>query len=194
MLIYNELENIKDLGPLCVALGSFDGLHKGHQKLIKRCVKLAREKGCRAAVFSFSNHPLDVIKGDGTVQKVLTEERKAQILEQLGAEILVAPGFTRDIMKMSPEEFVSGLILENMEMIHAVCGFNYSFGYMGSGHPAELRKLGRKYGFGVSVCRELKIDGITASSTELRHFISEADEAGYRLFTGRSFADDGIML
>ena len=193
MIIYTELEKLKELGPLCVALGSFDGLHKGHQRLIKRCAELAREKGCRAAVFSFSNHPLDVIRGEGTVRRILSEERKAEILDRLGIDILIAPAFTRDIMEMSPERFVKELIVDNMDMVHAFCGFNYSFGYKASGSPKELKALGRKYGFSVSVSREYKIDGVTASSTELRRFISENDEAGYRLFTGRSFEEDGII-
>jgi riboflavin kinase/FMN adenylyltransferase len=194
MIIINKLENLKELGPLCVALGSFDGLHKGHQRLIKRCAKLAEEKGCRAAVFSFSNHPLDVIKGEGTVRRILSEERKAEILEQLGIDILIAPTFTRDIMEMSPERFVKELIVDNMDMVHAFCGFNYSFGYKASGSPKELRALGRKYGFSISVSREYRIDGVTASSTELRHFIAEGDEASYIKFTGRSFKDDSLII
>ncbi len=192
MIIYDSLEKLNTDAPLCIALGSFDGLHKGHQKLIRRCVELSRKNGYIPAVFSFSNHPLDAVKGPGTVKKVISEERKAQILEAMGAEILIAPEFTRDIMVLSPESFIKDLILDNMDMKHAVCGFNYSFGYRAQGKAGDLRALGRKYGFGVTVCREFTIGGMTVSSTELRSFIEAGDEASYIRFTGRSFEEDRI--
>ncbi len=97
-------------------------------------------------------------------------------------------------MEMSPERFITELIVDSMDMVHAFCGFNYSFGYKASGSPKELRALGRKYGFSISVSREYRIDGVTASSTELRHFIAEGDEASYIKFTGRSFKDDSIII
>ncbi len=192
MIIINELKDIRDIGPLCVALGSFDGLHKGHQKLIRRCVEISHKNGYIPAVFSFFNHPLDAIKGPGTVKPVISEVRKAQLLSEMSIEYLVAPEFTKDIMVLNPEDFIKSIILDNMDMRHAVCGFNYSFGYRASGKAKDLRTLGRKYCFGTTVCRELKIDGVTASSTELRHIIEIGDDSSYFRFTGRRFSLDHI--
>ena len=190
MIIYNSLDDLKIEMPLCIALGSFDGLHKGHQKLIKRCIELAKKEGLKPAVFSFSNHPLDAIKGEGSVRKILSPQKKAHILEDMGVELLIAPLFTREIMALSPEAFIKNIILDHMDMKHAVCGFNYSFGYKAEGKPKDLRRLGRKYGYLTTVVREYRINGITASSTHLRQFIEEGDEAAYKEFTGRDLKED----
>ncbi len=178
----------------CAALGNFDGVHRGHQELIKTCVEKAREKGLTPVVFTFLDHPMNAMSGRTVVKNIQTLEEKAESIEALGVEYMVAVPFTDDICKSSPEVFVRDILVSCLDIKEAVCGFNYSFGYKAEGSPEILRQLGEKYGFGVSVLDEFRIDGITVSSTYIRSLIDSGDMETYSKFTGRTYRIAGRVV
>ena len=106
MKIFNSLEEIKDIEETVVALGNFDGVHRGHQQIIERTVKSAEAAGLKSAVFTFSNHTRTLLKNVPPVKNILYAEEKAEIIESLGIDYLFNIPFTREIMNMSPERFV----------------------------------------------------------------------------------------
>ena len=116
MKIFNSLEEIKDIEETVVALGNFDGVHRGHQQIIERTVKNAEAAGLKSAVFTFSNHTRTLLKNVPPVKNILYAEEKAEIIESLGIDYLFNIPFTREIMNMSPERFVQEILVDKFRI------------------------------------------------------------------------------
>ena len=194
MKVFTYQEDIYGIEGACVALGNFDGIHIGHQALIKECVRIAKEKGLSAVVFTFMDHPMNVIAGKTVVKSIQTFEEKAQVAEKLGADYLVALRFTPEIMNMSPDSFVREFLVGSLKCREAVCGFNYSYGYKAQGNPESLRLAGEEYGFGVNVIDAVTVNGETVSSTKIRGFLAEGRIEDYKAFTGREYTITGNVV
>lgn len=177
-----------------VALGNFDGLHKGHQELIKEAVKIAEDKKLSSVVFTFRNHPSNAIAGKTVVKNIMDIHEKSIVAERLSVDYMVNIRFDKFIMKLEPEEFVERVLVKNLHIKHAVCGFNYSFGFKGAGTPEMLKELGEKYGFDVTVIPEFSIDGETVSSTAIRSLLEKGDMIKYQRFTGRTYKIGGYVM
>ena len=173
MKIFETLEEIRNIEPAAVALGNFDGVHLGHQELIRQMVNTARERGLKAAVFTFSNHPKDLLPKEKKVKNILNKKEKAQIIESLGVDYLFNIEFTKAIMTMEPITFINTLLLEKFNMKAAFCGFNYHFGYKAQGTPDVLRNVGMEKGFDVTEMSAYKIKGNIVSSSMISVLIIE---------------------
>ena len=194
MIIYNNWEDVKEIEKSAVALGNFDGVHLGHQKLIGEMVREAEKQGLTSVVFTFSNHPRNLIKGKGGVKNILYQNEKAKIIEGLGAEVLVDIPFTKEIMQLDPVAFVDHLLLEKLNMKAAFCGFNYSFGYKAQGTPEILRNIGLDEGFTVYEMDPFKINGNIVSSTMIRTMIAAGQVEKCPTYMGRHYAIGGEVV
>ena len=195
MIVYTTLLEAKEgIDSCAAALGNFDGVHKGHQALISACVSSAKEQGISSVVFTFLNHPLNEIAGKCVVRSIMTLKEKAEAVEALGADIMVAVPFNEEIRKSSPEEFVRSVLVDSLSAKQAFCGFNYSFGYKGEGDPARLTELGHKYGFAVSVMDEFDIDGKAVSSTRIRESLAAGDVESFEKLSGRRYCISGKVI
>ncbi|MBQ7060414.1 MAG: bifunctional riboflavin kinase/FMN adenylyltransferase, partial [Clostridia bacterium] len=121
-----------------LALGMFDGMHIGHKKLIDTCVLLAKHAGLEPAVFTFSNHPLELF--GARVPRLLTNEERAEIMKRLGVKKLIETEFTKELASLQPAAFVDMLKAETDPGL-IVCGFNYTFGKNKAGDAATLAGL-----------------------------------------------------
>ena len=195
MKIISYLEDAdKILESSVVALGNFDGVHKGHQELIKAAVDLAKKKGISSVVFTFSNHPMNVLAGKTVVKNIMDINEKAQVIENLSVDYMVNVQFNDFIRKSEPEYFVKRFLIKNLKMQHAVCGFNYNFGYKAEGTSELLKKMGEELGFGVTIIPELQVLGSTVSSTRIRKLISEGNMKEYNDCTGRLYRIEGKVI
>ena len=194
MKIFNSLEEIKDIEETVVALGNFDGVHRGHQQIIERTVKNAEAAGLKSAVFTFSNHTRTLLKNVPPVKNILYAEEKAEIIESLGIDYLFNIPFTREIMNMSPERFVQEILVDKFRIREAYCGFNYTFGHKAQGTPEVLMQEGRKHGFGIHIQEPFKIDGIVVSSTYIRELIKDGKLEECHRFMGRMYAIGGEVV
>lgn len=194
MNIYKKLNEIVNMQPTAVALGNFDGVHKGHQMLIRECVAAAEEKGLAPSVFTFTNHPVNEIAGKTIIKNIMTFEEKAEQLEKLGVENLFSPVFDDTIRTKGAFDFVKDILVDLFHTKHAVCGFNYRFGYKTEGDADRLAQLGREFGYGVSVIPEIRINGNTVSSTLIRQIIDEGRIDEYKDYTGRLYCIDGKVV
>lgn len=195
MKIFNLLEEIDDqIEETVVALGNFDGVHKGHQEIISRTVKSAEAAGYKSAVFTFSNHPKNLM-GSGTVVKnILYPEEKAAIIRQLGVDYMFNIPFDQNILTMDPVDFIDRLLLEKFHMKQAYCGFNYHFGYKARGDAELLMKEGMKKGFGIHIQEPFKIDGNLVSSTLIRGLIQEGKVDQCAKYMGRLYSIGGEVV
>ena len=174
-LIYGAEKYIKRNKPLYLALGNFDGLHQGHKEIINRVVQTAGQNGGLAAAFIFEPHPVKVIKPEKAPKLLVTAGRKAQLMEELGLDILIYQEFNREISCWSPEYFAREILVNKLDAVEVFVGFNYSFGYKGQGSPELLHKLGGTLGFFVRIIEPVEVKGHLVSSSLIRQLLVSGD-------------------
>ena len=194
MKVFSTIDEIKDIQASVVALGNFDGVHKGHQELIRRAVNSAKEKGLKSAVFTFANHPKNVLAGKPVIKNILYPEDKIDIIEKLGVDYLFSIEFTEEMMHMSTETFIHKILLDAFKMKEAYCGFNYHFGYKAQGNTQILQDAGKALGFGIEILDPFKIDGHLVSSTFIRNLISEGRVDECEKYMGRNYIVGGQVV
>ncbi len=194
MQVFSTVDKLCDQYPnITVALGTFDGVHIGHQKIIGRAVALAKAIQGTSVVFTFSNHPLSIVDPQRCPAQLISNEYKAELMQELGVDVLLNIPFTFELLKYSAAEFIH-LLKMNLTPKHIVIGPNYSFGYKCAGNPALLAEAGLKENFEVEVHPAVLMDGDIVSSTLIRKFIAEGNvSAGARLL-GRNFRIKGQVI
>jgi len=176
MKIIREIENYqKENKPLYLALGNFDGVHKGHRKLIIDTVTKAQSNNGLSAAFIFEPHPTKVLTPDHALRMIVTPQRKAELLEELGLDILIYNSFNLTIARWSPEEFVKKILVNRLKVREVFVGFNHSFGHKGAGTPEYLAELGEKYDFRVNIIQPVEEEGELVSSSLIRKALDEGD-------------------
>ena len=187
MKVYSRLLKFSSRYPdIVVALGMFDGVHIGHQSIIRRAVELAHSIKGTPMVFTFSNHPLEVLAPEHTPLLIGSRELRQRILEELGVEVLLELTFTRNLAKRTPEQFLQ-LLERDFAPRYVVTGPNYTFGRMGKGTGRMLVREGRRYGFRAEVCSAVLQDGRPVSSTRVRALLAEGNLELVNEFLGRPF-------
>lgn len=161
--------------PVYLALGNFDGVHKGHQSLIQALVARASENGGQAVAFIFEPHPAQVLVPERAPLLLNTPGRKAQLLGKMGLDILIYTPFTLEIAGWSPQEFVDRILINELHCREVFVGFNYTFGHRGAGTPELLQQLGEQLGFGVNVIAPVEFGGEPISSSLVRRALEEGD-------------------
>lgn len=192
MKIFTNLDNAEHIQATVIALGNFDGVHMGHRDLIRQAVNYAKDSGLRAAVFTFSNHPRELISGD-RVQNITPSYEKAAIIKKLGVDYIFNVEFTEEIHMMSPEDFINKILIEKMRMRHAFCGFNYRFGFQAAGTSQTLYDMGAASGFGVNILDPYKIEGHVVSSSLIRKLVADGRVEECEKYLGRHYAESGTV-
>lgn len=194
MKLFRSLDSIPQIEGTVVSLGNFDGVHIGHQELIRRTVKSARIASLKSAVFTFSNHPKNVLSGENTVKNILPLEDKIRIIKSLGIEILFLIDFDEYIHHLGAEEFITELLVGKFNMKEAYCGFNYRFGYQATGNPELMTRIGFREGFGIHVLEPVLVDGVIVSSTLIRERIEAGHLEDCKKYMGRNYSIGGQVI
>ncbi len=155
-----------------IALGFFDGVHIGHGELLKRTAEVAAHLGCRASVLTYSRHPSEVIGKTHVKLLNTTDERCEFILQLYGIDDVIVREFTREYSNLSCEEFFDKIIISELGACHVVAGFDFRFGIGGSGDAMRLIKLCENRDIGCDIIDEVKVDGVTVSSSGIRELIA----------------------
>lgn len=175
-----------------IALGTFDGLHLGHTDVINTARDYAERSGLKLAVFTFSNHPLALIRPDLVPVRIISAEEKIKLLESFGVDYLINIPFTEDFAALSPDEFLEKLACFNYRCL--VVGENFTYGFLGSGKTETLERSGRKNGFDVIVRPLVKINGNVVSSTGIRNLIQAGHIEYANRMLGRAYAITGTIV
>lgn len=193
MLIIEDNFNKKLNLNTYVALGSFDGLHKGHLELIETAIKLAKQNKCQSMLFTFKNHPLSVIKKEAAPKLIMSNKTKIEQLEKLELDILNLVNFNEQFMKNTPAEFISKLIdCYNVKGI--IVGFNYRFGYKNQGNIELLTELSKKRGFELIVIEPVKYKDEIISSTRIRELIADGNFEDVNMMLLEPFMLEGKVI
>ena len=175
-----------------IALGTFDGLHLGHTDVINTAKDYAERNGLKLAVFTFSNHPLALIRPDLVPVRIISAEEKIKLLESFGVDYLINIPFTEDFAALSPDEFLDRLACFNYRCL--VVGENFTYGFLGSGKTETLERSGRKNGFDVIVRPLVKMNGNVVSSTGIRNLIQAGHIENANRMLGRAYAITGKIV
>ena len=177
-----------------VTIGFFDGVHRGHQAVIRHTVDVAEQNRLTPVAVTFDRHPREVLTPRNVPPLLTTLERKAALIEDLGVDVLVVLEFTEEFSRWSPEEFVAKVLVERLKVAHAVIGSNFTFGHKAMGNLAVLTDLGAAYGFTVEGLPLFTIDDRPVSSSSIRAALLEGDLAWPTVALGRRFVVDGRVV
>ena len=171
-----------------VALGFFDGVHRGHQAILRRAVELAAQKDMQAAVVTFENHPRAYVRGRAP-DMISTFQRRYALLQQHGAQLVVALPFDRQMAETSPEEFAQ-MLKEKYRAAVVVCGSNYRFGRNAAGSPESLERFGLE----THVVPPVQYGSRVVSSTYIRESVRDGKVGLARRLLGRPFSLEGPIV
>jgi riboflavin kinase/FMN adenylyltransferase len=156
-----------------VAIGIFDGVHLGHQEILKRAKEVSNGKGVIA--LTFDPHPMQFFAPDKAPTMLLSVERRVELLKQHGADAVIVCEFDSEFAKKSPEEFVSEVLVKHLKISGVVVGENFSYGHKALGKVADLIASGKLHGFVAEEIALAEIDGVVVSSTRIRQAIAVGD-------------------
>ena len=196
---WHGLDSLPDNWRGCVAtIGVFDGVHRGHQRIIRRAVWRAREAVVPAVVLTFEPHPAAVLRPGSEPARLSGPELKASLLNGLGVDAMVALGFTAELSRLEPDEFVRTVVVERLGAVAVVVGENFRFGHRAAGTVATLHELGRKYDFDVEgvplVQHEEGTGSVAYSSTYVRTSLADGDVEAAARALGRPHRIEGTVI
>ena len=177
-----------------LALGNFDGLHRGHAKIIDRVRRRADERGWTASALTFDPHPPRVVRPEKAPRLLMTKDQRLDALAQAGMQGVAVVRFTPELSQWEPERFVHTVLVEWLRVTEVWVGANFLFGRGRSGNFSLLRALGARYGFRAEKIDPVRYKEFVVSSTRIRRLISEGrvDEAGALL--GHHYFIDGTVM
>lgn len=193
ILNINEIKHKINSQVGAVALGTFDGIHIGHETIINQAVELARNCGKKSVVFTFSNHPLSVLAPAKQPKQLGDYITKPYLIERLGVDFLVNIPFNEELADWSPREFMQ-FLRDSMAPEYVVVGPNYSFGSKGRGNPDMLLQEGKRYGFQAKIANAVERDGKIVSSTRIRTLIDDGDLETANEYLGHPFMFAGKVI
>ncbi|OON76453.1 bifunctional riboflavin kinase/FAD synthetase [Streptomyces tsukubensis] len=196
---WRGLEDIsQDWGRSVVTIGSYDGVHRGHQLIIGRAVTRARELGVPCVVVTFDPHPSEVVRPGSHPPLLAPYHRRAELMAELGVDAMLILPFTAEFSKLSPAEFVVKVLVDKLHAKQVVEGPNFRFGHKAAGNVDILAELGKTYDFSVDVV-DLYVSGEAGggapfSSTLTRRLVAEGDVAGAAEILGRPHRVEGTVV
>jgi len=184
----------RPLPRVVLTLGNFDGVHLGHQAIIRRATDEARALGGQPVVLTFEPHPIAVLAPDRAPPLLQSLHDRLAMLRELGVEVTVLQRFTREFAALTPEEFVRGFLLRHLEIVQVVVGYSVNFGRDRAGSAATLEALGAEDGFAVDVVGPVTAAGEQVSSSVLRRVLGAGDMRRARELLGRWYGLRGRVV
>ena len=172
MNIFTEIEKIKNCDDCVLTIGSYDGLHRGHQDIIKTLTTTAAAKSKKSALITFDPHPRHVLDNNKKLSLIISMKQKMFLLEKLGIDILLVIPFTEEFSHMTAENFMDNVIMEYFSPSGIVIGYDHHFGYKREGSPEFLQEYANRQGINIDIINAVADDKVVLSSTHIRDLIS----------------------
>src|SRR5215510_5180143 len=189
MKVFRSLAEVPgDLGPTVVSVGNFDGVHCGHQQVLKEVVRRARETGSQAVAVTFEPHPLRILRPDVAPKLITPPPRKEALLTESGLDALLVIPFTRDFSMTTAAEFARNILAGKLRAVEVHEGENFHFGHKAQGTTGRLAELGREFGFEVKSYPVMMLRGSPVSSSHIRELLAAGKVSRARHLLGRVFS------
>jgi riboflavin kinase / FMN adenylyltransferase len=177
-----------------ITVGTFDGVHRGHQQVLHALTAAARARGTRSLLVTFDPHPLRIVRPDVAPLLLTTPAEKIEMLAQSEVHLVALLRFTPELAALSPRAFVERVLVGHFDMRHLVIGYDHGFGKGRSGDVGTLQEIGRELGFGVEVVPPVHEDGDAISSSRIRRALEAGDVAVAGHALGRPYALTGTVV
>jgi len=195
MLVIKEGEKICYNKNSVVTVGTFDGIHLGHKKIISDLLEIGKSKNLRSVVVSFDPHPQLILRNKHREIKLLsTTDEKLAEFEKLGVDFVYILNFTKELAEVSAEDFFKNYLIEKIGLTDIVLGYDHNFGKNREGNFDTLKNFGEKYGFGVHKVDEFKINGDRVNSTTIRNFLTEGNVSKASFLLGNNYYFSGRVV
>ncbi len=195
MIVVRKPEEIQEaLSGSSVTIGNFDGVHRGHQKLINQTCAKAEAKGLTSVVVTFDPHPLRVLTQRNSPPFITMTRQKLELISQFGPQIALLLEFDHEMAALAPEEFVKKYLVDGLHMRELTIGYDYHMGKGRSGDYERLRGIGEKHGFCVERLDPVSLEGAIVSSTRIRDLVQAGDVWDARPLLGRFFQVRGEVI
>jgi riboflavin kinase/FMN adenylyltransferase len=193
----NVFESIKDLTKnknTILTLGTFDGIHPGHLKIIDKLLDHSKEKGLRNVVMTFYPHPRTIISNNFDVKLLTTPDERRYLLEKLGVENLLLINFTKEFASLTAEEFIYNYLVNEIGLSEIVIGHDHHFGKDRSGNVELLKEIGKKENFIVTTVNSFYVNDEVVSSTKIRNVLNSGDLKKANSLLGRNYSFTGAVI
>jgi len=194
MKVYTNLDALEIKTPTACGMGNFDGVHTGHQRLIRELVTRAKKEGLESFIVTFEPHPLKILSPKSAPPLITSLEQKMKLIESFGVKNILLIPFTKKFSDTSYEEFIDRILIEKLKTKFVVVGYNFQFGSGGKGTAEKLKAIGLKKGFETLIVPPVTVEGKTVSSTLVRDLIEKGKMKEAEKLLGRPFSIRGKVV
>ncbi|MBB2151647.1 bifunctional riboflavin kinase/FAD synthetase [Pedobacter gandavensis] len=195
MKTYHHLSEFKKLDNAVATIGTFDGVHYGHQKIIKRLCELAKSTGGESVILTFFPHPRMIIDPENQDLKLInTIDEKIKILSELGVDHLIITPFTRDFSNLSPTDYIKNILVDTIGIKQLIVGYDHRFGKDRKGGMQELEMLAKQFDYKIEEIAEQDVDDVGVSSTKIRKALLNGEVALAANYLGYNFSIHGRVI
>ena len=194
MKIYNDLSEYQSTNKTFVTIGTFDGVHKGHQKVIKQLTKTAHKNNADSVLLTFFPHPRMVLQKDLNIKLIHTINERIQLLEKIGLDILIIQPFTQEFSRLSAIEFTRNILVNKLNVSKLVIGYDHHFGKNREGNFEQLEEYAHTYNFKLKKISQKDVNNIAVSSTKIRKAIENGEMQKANNYLGYNFILTGEIV
>ena len=194
MQIITDIRKFKNIKPPIITLGKFDGVHKGHQKVLRAVKDRAAKLKFPSVVYTFEPHPLKIVAPHKSPLLLTTLKEKIELIKASGIDYLILARFTKEFAAQHPREFVSDILVKQLAVKEVLVGHDYAFGKGKKGTIEYLKKLGQEFGFKVYIIPAYKKRGFIVSSSKIREYIQNGKMKEAARFLGRPYTISGKVI
>lgn len=191
---YNSISQYNSNKKAVVTIGTFDGVHIGHRKILERIIHSAQELDCNSIVLTFFPHPRMVLQEGSDVKLLNTMEEKIALLEEIGIDNLIIHPFDKEFSRLTAEEFVKEILVDKLHIEKIIIGYDHRFGRNRTADINDLIHFGKEYGFEVEQISAQEINDNTVSSTKIRNAILEGNSALAKEYLGYNYFFSGTIV
>ena len=186
-----DYDQIKDS---IVTIGTFDGVHLGHQKIINKLIGIANEERLQALVLTFFPHPRTIVQEDASIKLINTIDEKAGLMKSYGVDHLVVKEFTKEFSRLTALEYVRDVLVNKLHVKHIIVGYDHHFGRNRTANINDLKEYGDFYGFKVTEIDAHEVGDVAVSSTKIRAALTKGDIITANHFLGYNFMLTGLVV
>jgi riboflavin kinase/FMN adenylyltransferase len=180
--------------PSAITIGTFDGVHLGHQKIIKKLLNIAKEKGLQSVILTFFPHPRMVLQSAVEIKLLNTIEERQEILSSLGLDHLIIKKFTKDFSKLPAEQYVKDILVDKLNAKYIIIGYDHRFGKNRRANIKDLIEFGKLYDFKVEEISVKDVEDVAVSSTKIRTALNVGDIKTANSFLGYNYFLTGTVI